>query len=260
MQKLNGQVSIVTGGATGLGEACAAALAQHGSRVVVVDRDADALARMRKTLEGQLAMTLSCDVSSAAEVTACHGLIESKIGPADLLVNCAGINARDRHFEQLSAKDWDQVIGVNLSGTYYWCQAVLGNMRRRRQGTIINVSSWAGRQAAFFTGPAYNASKRAVIALTESINLEEAHHNVRATALVPEAMATEMIRRSPMRPSDDELDRMLQPQDVANLVAHVATLPAHVCINELVVSPTFNRSILGGYDTALTRQGAAKPR
>lgn len=260
MNDLQETISVVTGAAAGLGEACAQELARRGSRVVLVDRSAAALEAVRRGLPGPLEhLATVCDVSNSDEVFAAVAHIERVAGPVDILVNCAGMNAAERHFDVLQADTWDRVIAVNLAGTYYWCQAVLGSMRRRRSGTIINVSSWAGRHATYFAGAAYSASKRAVLALTESLNLEEGMHNIRATAIVPEAMATAMIRQSPVRPSDAELDRMLRPEDVARLAGLIASLPPHVCVNELVVSPTWNRSYLGGYETALSRKEPGTP-
>lgn len=254
MQNLKNKVCVVTGAASGLGEACVFALALAGARVAMVDRDTDALERLAHSGPDSLsAKAFVCDVANPEQVAEACAEIESELGPVSVLVNCAGVNVPDRHFDKLTPNAWAKIVEVNLTGTFNWVHAVLPSMRRRRQGTVINVSSWAGKYAAFFTGPAYNASKRAVIALTESINLEEGANSIRATVVVPEAMATAMIRRSPVRPSDDELDRMLQAEDVASLITYVAGLPPHICVNELVVSPTFNRSLLGGYETALKR-------
>lgn len=255
MSRLSNMVCVVTGAATGLGEACARALALTGAKVALVDLDAKALQAVKAQLPESCATTsVVCDVSKPDQVQAAHREIVNTLGDVSVLVNCAGVNLAARHFDALTSEVWEKVVDVNLNGTFHWCHAVIPGMRAKRSGTIINVSSWAGRYAAFFTGPAYNASKRAVLALTESINLEEGIHNIRSTALVPEAMATSMIRRSPVRPSDEELDRMLQPEDVADLVSYIVDLPQHVCINEVVVSPTFNRSLLGGYETALHRK------
>ncbi|AIP34606.1 short chain dehydrogenase family protein [Paraburkholderia xenovorans LB400] len=160
---------------------------------------------------------------------------------------------KDRHFGELTPDGWNQVIAVNLSGMYYCCQAVLSGMRRQQRGTIINVSSWAGRHAGFFTGPAYNASKRGVLALTESINLEEGINNVRATAVVPEAMATPMIRKIPNPPSEEAIAKMMRPLDVARMIDLIISLPQEMCVNEVVMSPTWNLSYLGAYETAIDR-------
>ena len=94
-------------------------------------------------------------------------------GRIDILVNSAGINNPKRNFRNVSVEGWDQIVAINLSGMFYCCHAVLPGMRERKDGLIINISSWAGRYASTLTGPGYNATKHAVVALTESINMEE---------------------------------------------------------------------------------------
>jgi len=100
-------------------------------------------------------------------------------------VNSAGINDPKRNFFNVSTEAWDRIVAINLSGMFYCVHAVLPGMRSRKDGLIINVSSWAGRHPSTLTGPAYNATKHAVVALTESINMEEGLHGIRATAVLP---------------------------------------------------------------------------
>ena len=191
-------------------------------------------------------------MADQAAISAGLQAVEARHGRIDVLVNCAGINTRERHFADATPQDWDRVIAVNLSGMFYGCRAVMDGMRRRGGGTIVNFASWAGRHAAFFPGVAYSASKRAVLALTESINIEEGLHGLRATAIVPEEVATAIVNRRPVPPTPAERARMLTPEDVARAVVFVASLPPRVCINELTISPTWNRDYLGLHRTALT--------
>ena len=131
---------------------------------------------------------------------------------------------------------------INLDGLFYCCHAVLPAMRAQKDGLIINVSSWAGRYASCSPAPAYNATKRAVIAITETINMEECmqrHPRLRHPARARSRRRS--WRSARCRPRAEERARMLQPDDFGKTIRFVATLPAHACINELVISPTWNR-------------------
>lgn len=252
-QPLQGHVVVVTGAASGIGFACASEFARSGATAVMLDRDAHALssavARLGAPASAQAA---PCDVTDSGALAVGIAAIEKEHGRIDVLVNCAGINSPNRHFAHTSPAEWDRIVSVNLSGMFYGCHAVLAGMRRRGGGTIINFASWAGRHAAFFPGVAYSASKRAVLALTESINIEEGLNGIRATAIVPEEVATAIVDQRPVPPTPGERARMLTPADVASCVVFAATMPPRACINELVISPTWNRDYLGLHRTALT--------
>jgi NADP-dependent 3-hydroxy acid dehydrogenase YdfG len=115
-------------------------------------------------------------------------------------------------------------------------------MRANGSGTIVTIASWAARNLAWFPGAAYNASKRALLALVETINLEAVGEGVRATVILPEAVDTPILRQRPggALPPAEVRAKMLRPEDVARAIAWVLSLPPHVCINELQISPTSN--------------------
>jgi NADP-dependent 3-hydroxy acid dehydrogenase YdfG len=114
-------------------------------------------------------------------------------------------------------------------------------MRANGAGTIVTIASWAARNLAWFPGAAYNATKRALLALVETINLEVAGEGVRATVLLPEAVDTPIIDSRPGGPPPAEVRaKMLRPEDVAGAITWILGLPPHVCINELQISPTSN--------------------
>jgi NADP-dependent 3-hydroxy acid dehydrogenase YdfG len=112
-------------------------------------------------------------------------------------------------------------------------------------GLIVNISSWAGKHVSVVTGPAYTAAKHAMNAMNESINMEAGLHGVRACAVCPGEVATPILDSRPQPPSDEDRARMVQPEDCGEIVAFLARLPKHVCINELTVSPTWNRGYVG---------------
>ena len=251
MQNLTGKVAWITGGGSGIGLAGALELAKAGARVVISGRtaatNASALSELKKS--GSAEATL-LDVSDKKAVAATAADIEKRHGRIDILVTSAGTNISGpkRNFRTMSAEGWDDVVQINLNGLFYCCLAVLPGMRARKDGLIINISSWAGRYASSLTGPAYNATKRAVIAVSESINMEECMHGIRATSILPGEVATPIMEKRPVPPSREERARMAQPEDFGKAILFVATMPARSCVNELVIAPTWNRFYLGGLE------------
>jgi NADP-dependent 3-hydroxy acid dehydrogenase YdfG len=251
MQNLKGKVAWITGGGSGIGLAGALELAKAGAHVVISGRtaatNASALSELKKS--GSAEATL-LDVSDKKAVAATAADIEKRHGRIDILVTSAGTNISGpkRNFKTMSAEGWDEVVQINLNGLFYCCLAVLPGMRARKDGLIINISSWAGRYASVLTGPAYNATKRAVIAVSESINMEECMHGIRATSILPGEVATPIMEKRPVPPSKEERARMAQPEDFGKAILFVATMPARSCVNELVIAPTWNRFYVGGLE------------
>jgi NAD(P)-dependent dehydrogenase (short-subunit alcohol dehydrogenase family) len=185
------------------------------------------------------------DVSRSADVERVAERLLAR-GRLDALVNCAGINVPERHLDRLTVEAWDDVVGVNLNGIYYCVQAVLPHMRANGGGTIVTIASWAARNLAWFPGAAYNASKRALLALVETVNLETTGEGVRATVILPEAVDTPILGQRPGGlPPAEVRAKMLRPEDVAGAIAWILSLPPHVCINELQISPTSNYHYAG---------------
>ena len=247
--ELQGRVAWVTGGGSGIGLAGAMALARAGAHVVISGRTAATNERALAELESAgSAETVQLDVADKKAVAAAAAGIEKRRGRIDILVNSAGTNLGKRYFANMSAEGWDEVLAINLSGLFYCCYAVIPGMRARKDGLIINVSSWAGRYASALTGPSYNATKRAVIALSETINIEECTNGIRATSILPGEVATPIMEKRPIPPSQEERARMAQPEDLGRAILFVATMPARTCVNEVVISPTWNRFYVGGLE------------
>jgi NAD(P)-dependent dehydrogenase (short-subunit alcohol dehydrogenase family) len=250
---LSGKVAWITGGGSGIGLAGAVALAGAGARVVISGRDAAKLdaalaqARAQGAPEGAVSAA-PLDVADSAAVNRVAGAIEAEFGRVDVLVNSAGINYPKRHWSETDAATFADVVAVNLNGAAACTLAVLKGMRARGEGTVINVASFAGWHFSELTGPAYTASKAGMMALTHSFNLEEGAHGLRATALCPGEVATPILKKRPVEPSAAEKARMLQEEDLGRTIRFIAELPAHVCINELVITPVWNRIYLGGED------------
>ena len=241
---LQGQVAWVTGAGSGIGLAAARALASAGATVVLSGRRTGALeaAAGQIVATGGLAEVAALDVTDAEAVKATASQILQRHGDRlDVLVNCAGTNTPERFWRDQSAKGWRQVIATNMDSIFYTTHAVLPAMRARRSGLVINVSSWAGVHHPKLTGPAYNGSKHAVVAMTETINMEDGVYGIRACSLCPAEVATPILDTRPTPPTVEERDRMLQPDDVGRAICFMVELPASVCINQLVISPTWNR-------------------
>ncbi len=213
---LSGKVAWITGGGSGIGLAGALELVKAGARVVISGRTERTTREAEKQLKaiGDAEGTL-LDVADKKAVAATAADIEKRHGRIDILVTSAGTNigGAKRNFKNMSVEAWDDVVQINLNGLFYCCHAVIPGMRARKDGLIINISSWAGRYASVLTGPAYNATKRAVIAVTESINMEECANGIRATSILPGEVATPILEKRPVPPSQEERARMAQPED-----------------------------------------------
>jgi NADP-dependent 3-hydroxy acid dehydrogenase YdfG len=238
---LEGKVAWITGGGSGIGLAAGLELARAGAHVVLSGRSAETLKKAQKEVK-EAETAGGVGAGAAQTILKQHGRI-------DILVNSAGINLPQRNFRNVAIEGWDEIVAINLSGTFYPCHAVLPAMREKKQGLIINIASWFGRYPNDLGGPGYNATKRAVIALTETINIEEAANGIRASSILPGEVATPILEKRPVPPPQSERVRMLQAEDLGKAVLFIATLPPRACVNELVISPTWNRFILGGLET-----------
>jgi NADP-dependent 3-hydroxy acid dehydrogenase YdfG len=240
------RVAWVTGGGSGIGEAGAEALAADGWTVVVSGRRQDALEQVvaKITKNGGEAEAIALDVSIAADVKKAAERILTQLGRIDLLVNSAGINVPKRSWADMELEGWDKLVDINLNGVLYCMRAVLPAMRKQKDGCIINVASWAGRHVSKMPGPAYTTTKHAVLALTHSFNMDECVNGLRACCLSPGEVATPILKQRPVVPSEEEQARMLQSEDLGRTIAFVASMPARVCINEILISPTWNRGFI----------------
>lgn len=247
MKSLDGKVAWVTGAGTGIGLAGAQSLARAGASVVMSGRRGDVLEREATNISdacGKAAVEV-LDVSDATAVERVARSIVARHGKVDILVNSAGLNNPQRFWRDQTIDSWDQVISINLDGTFYCTKAVIPSMRAQKDGVVINISSWAGKYTSAMVGAAYNGSKAAVVSLTETINMEECANGIRACAICPAEVATPILDRRPQPPSAEDRAKMLQPTDLGETIRWVAEQPPHVCVNEIIISPTWNRLYVG---------------
>ncbi|HYG54689.1 MAG TPA: SDR family NAD(P)-dependent oxidoreductase [Burkholderiales bacterium] len=246
---LDGKVAWITGGGSGIGLAGAIELATAGAHVVISGRNEKTLYQgLEKVKAAGSAEALLLDVSNRDAIFNAA----EKIGRVDILVNSAGVNSPKRNFRNVSAADWESIVAINLHGTFYCIQAVLPGMRSRKDGLVINIASWFGKYWNTLGGPGYNSTKHAVVSLTETLNVEECANGIRATAILPGEVATPILEKRPVPPSMEERARMLQAEDLGRAILFVSSLPPRACVNELVISPTWNRFFLGGLEVPKT--------
>jgi NADP-dependent 3-hydroxy acid dehydrogenase YdfG len=250
MGALTGQLAWVTGAGSGIGLAAAHELAAAGATVVLSGRREQPLTQAVAAIHaaGGKASAMALDVADKNAVAAAAKAIAAQSGAVDILVNSAGTNVTQRHWKDVTADSFDKVFAINLQGAFYAIAAVLPGMREKCRGTIVNISSWAGMFENSLTGPAYSASKRAMISMNHSINVEECVNGIRACVICPGEVATPILQTRPVPPSEAEMARMLQPEDLGRTIRFVCELPPHACVNEILISPTWNRLYTGGED------------
>ena len=241
--RLAGKVAIVTGASSGMGRATVYALAAEGAKVGIVARSADVVGAMAAEIGGNggTALALPADVADAAVVGALVERVIGEWGRIDILVANAGVNTKERALHNISQEQWEYVVGVNLNGVFNCAKAVLPQMRAQREGTIMVVSSMAGRRPGTLSGIAYGASKAGAISIAHSINAEEKPNGIRATAILPGDTATAILDHRPNPPSAEARETMLQSEDVAAAIVYVASQPHRVTVDELWLTPTVQR-------------------
>ena len=229
MGLLEDKVAIVTGAARGIGLAAAGRLAREGAVVAAVDLDEATVRREVATLaaEGLRISADRCDVGDRASVEACVRSVEAAQGRVDILVNNAGIAGRAAPLEEVTDRDWDDMMRIDLRSVFLGCQAVLPGMKARRSGRIINVASIAGKEGNPNMVP-YSTAKAAVIGLTKALAKEVAQLGIYVNAVAPAVIETAildqltpqqvqyMVQRIP-------LGRVGQPAEVAALIAWLAS-------------------------------------
>jgi len=228
MFNLDGKVAIVTGAAQGIGKEIALLLARSGARTVIIDVS-DKIFDVMKEIEafGQDSLAIKCDVSNGEEVKNAVKEVIGRFGRIDILVNNAGIYPF-KQFTEMTERDWDKVLNVNLKGVFHFTRFVLPKMMEQRKGKIINIASVAGSVVGFPNLAHYSASKAGIVGFTKALALEVAQYNINVNAISPGPILTpgtkalgketyEQIRKS------IPLGRWGKPEDVANLVLFLAS-------------------------------------
>jgi NAD(P)-dependent dehydrogenase (short-subunit alcohol dehydrogenase family) len=225
MDRFRDKVAIVTGAAGGIGLATAQRLASEGARVVLADLDAARLAAATQSVQqagAPAALAQVCDVAQEAQVEATVRAAIQRYGRLDAVVNNAGLMSFKR-IEELTAADWNRILGVDLLGAFFFIKYAFGVMKPG--SAIVNVSSIHALQTAPLVAP-YAAAKAALVSLTRSAAIEGAEKGIRTNVILPGAVETPMLRGNPdVKSGAEHLDpsRVGQPADIAAAIAWLAS-------------------------------------
>ena len=230
---LEGNVSVVTGGGSGIGAAIAQKLAELGTKVVVCGRTRQHLENTVNTVvkSGFQAEWVECDVTELRSVESLAKHLESKYGRLDVLVNNAGIGSFNSPLHSMPPEAWDSILNTNLRGVYY-CIRALVPLMIRGGGHVVNISSLAGKNA-LPNGAAYAASKWGLNGLSYSIAEELRGHNIRVSVVCPGSTNTDLSPHV-----GKNLSKMLQPGDIAHVVEMLVTQESQSFASEVLIRPT----------------------
>jgi len=237
---LRDKVSIVTGGAQGIGRAIAIRLAQGGSDVAICDLKSELAKNVEEEIRslGRRALSLKVDVSKASEVREMVRRVLEFFGRLDIIVNNAGI-CQVISIEKMTEEDWDRVMAVNLKSVFLCSQAVMGIMKKQGWGRIINMGSVAGKIGGILTGANYSVSKAGVICFTKALARELASFGITVNAVAPGVIETQMTRDICQGDWNSylkviPLGKIGSPEDVANAVAFLASDEAQYITGEIL--------------------------
>jgi 3-oxoacyl-[acyl-carrier protein] reductase len=244
---LNGKVAVVTGGARGIGCAIAQRLLESGAACTLWDMDSAALASAAKALgsKGRL-HTVPVDVTQTDSVHAATQATLQEFSHIDILVNNAGIAGATKPTWELSPDEWQQVLQVNLFGTYLCCHAVVPAMIARRYGRIVNIASIAGKEGNP-NASHYSASKAGVIALTKSLGKELAKSGVLVNCITPAVIETDILKQVTQQHIDYMRSKI--PMDRFGRKEEAAALVAWLCSDECTFSTGAVFDLSGGRAT-----------
>ncbi len=228
---LNGKVAVVTGGTRGIGRAIAESLLREGTTVAICGRSQQSVDEAVGAMSavGRV-VGFTADVSDSEAVTEFFRKVDDAVGPVDILVNNAGIGIF-RPVGELKTDEWRQVIGLNLDGVYYCCREALPRMRSRGGGSIINISSLAGRNP-FAGGAAYNASKFGLNGFSEALMLDHRNEGIRVTYIMPGSVDTDFSPRT------GRASWKIAPEDVADVVMSLLRMPARTTVSRVEIRPS----------------------
>jgi 3-hydroxy acid dehydrogenase / malonic semialdehyde reductase len=236
---------LITGATSGIGKACAQKFAAAKYNLIITGRRKerlDKLAEELQTANGIKVLTLCFDVQDKEAVFNNINNLTPQWKNIDILINNAGLALGKHSFEEADITDWEIMIDTNVKGLLYVSRAVLPFMIEKKRGHIFNMGSVAGKDV-YEKGNAYCGSKFAVDALSKAMRIDLLQHNIKVTAIHPGAVETEfsIVRFKGDSEKADATYKGMVPltgSDIANIIFYCATLPAHVCINDLVVTPT----------------------
>ena len=233
MENLNGKTALITGAGKGLGKAIALALAAEGVNLGLLARteaDLIAVADEAKTINPEIKVAYTtADITSNEQITTAVATLKNTLGDIDILINNAGVGIFGK-FLDLSVEQWENIVKTNIFGAYYATRAILAEMKERKSGDIVNISSSAGLKGAPVTS-AYSASKFGLIGMSESLMQEVRKDNIRVFTMTPSTISTDMAKN--LNLTDGNPDTTLQPEDFAELLVGHLKLPRRALVKDV---------------------------
>jgi NAD(P)-dependent dehydrogenase (short-subunit alcohol dehydrogenase family) len=237
-RELQGNVVLVTGAGSGLGEATARAFAREGAAVACIDINQDAAERVSRDLAALdvPSLAIRCDVGDARQVFAAVGEAAERLGRLDVVVNCAAID-HTLSVDEMAVEQWDQVMAVNLRGSFLFAKAALPVMKRQGGGHIVNVASTAATRA-WANASAYHASKWGLVGFGRGLGVEGRPDGIRVTTILPGGMRTHFFDRFvdqgiPM----PQAENLQDPANVADVIVFAVRMPRESVMQEVMVTP-----------------------
>ena len=238
MKKLEKKIALITGGGSGVGQAVAKLFIEEGARVAIAGRDGAKLDKAAATIGSRdQVLAVPADVTDPAQVKALVQKVTKHFGRIDILVNNAGTNIKSRKMRELTVESWNQLIRTNLDGAFYCIKEVLEQMLARKDGMIVNVNSISGKRPYPLAGAGYAAGKFGLHALAGCLANEELESGIRVSSIYPGEIDTPILEVRPTPVTAEQRSKILKPEDVAQAVLFVCSLPAHVTVPELIIKP-----------------------
>lgn len=248
------RIALVTGATSGFGEATARLLAQNGYKLIITGRRKERLESLKDELTSKYStdiLALTFDVRSKEEVGKAVDSLPAEWKRIDVLVNNAGLAVGLEHIQDGNTDDWDRMVDTNVKGLLYMTRAVAPLMVEQGCGHIVNIGSVAGKDV-YENGGVYCATKFAVDAISKSTRIDLLKHNIKVTQICPGLAETEF---SLVRFKGDEAKaktpytgiEAMTAEDIASIILYVISLPPHLCINDLVVTPTAQANAVYSY-------------
>ena len=239
------KIIMITGATAGFGKATAVQFARNGFDIIITGRRKERLDELEKELlsYGKIrVLSLNFDVRNREEVATVISNLPEEWKAIDILVNNAGLAVGMDHIDKGNIDDWERMIDTNIKGLLYVTRAVSPLMVARNQGHIFNIGSIAGKEN-YENGNVYCASKSAVDSLSRSMRIDLLKNNIKVTHIAPGMAETEfsIVRFKGDKEKADAVYKGIDPltgKDIADIIYFCATLPEHVCINDLVITPT----------------------